>query len=202
MPGFDDRLSPAQIWQLVTFLHALADAQEARRLTGRVGDWRPIVAPDFAFEIAGGEQETLEEQRGRHAVLLVLYAYPQSRTRLVALTKARDTLEGAGVRVIAIPFDARDSAASKADGVDAAMLAFGDPRLAGVYSLLLPELPRSDGGSPERHAEFLVDRSGYLRSVRTDAGNASADRIAELVQDAARLAREPPHPPEARMHMH
>ena len=38
MPGFADRLTPTQRWQLVNFLRARADAEEARKLTGIVGD--------------------------------------------------------------------------------------------------------------------------------------------------------------------
>jgi len=202
MPGFDGRLTPEQVWQLVTFLHAVADAQGARGLTSEVGNWRPIVAPDFPFEIAGGEQETLVEQRGHRAVLVVLYAYPESRTRLTELSKARETLERAGVRVIAVPFDAEASGVSNAEGVDPALLALCDPSVAAVYSLFLPKLPEPHGGSPERHAEVLVDRAGYLRSVRIGANDASIDRISRLVQDADRLSREPAHPPESRTHMH
>ena len=37
MPGFADRLTQTQRWQLVNFLRARADAEEARKLTGIVG---------------------------------------------------------------------------------------------------------------------------------------------------------------------
>lgn len=202
MAAFEGRLTPAQTWQLVTFLHALADAQEARKLNSRVGDWRPIAAPDFTFEIAGQEQETLEEQRGQRAVLLVLYVSPESRTRLLALDEARETLGHAGVRVLAIPFDARTSIVSTAEGIDPTMVAFCDPSVAAAYSLFIPRLPSTQNGSREQHAEVLIDRNGYVRSVLAGLVDPSADRIAELVQDARRLDQEPSHPPASRTHGH
>ncbi len=200
MPAFEGRLAPGEIWELVTFLHALADDQVARRLTSRVSDWRPIIAPDFPFETAGGEQETLEEQRGRYAVLLVLYAYPESRTRLIALTEARATLERAGIRVIAIQFDARPPVT--AEGIDPAILAISDPTVVTAYARFLPPLSGAPEGTQPRDAEVFIDRNGYIRSVRIGPDSAPANRVADLVRDADQLGREPRRPPAFGIHMH
>ena len=202
MPAFEGRLTDEHIWQVMTFVHAETDAQEARALTNRIGDRRPIAAPDFPFETAGGEQETLAEQRARRAVLLVLYAYPESRERLIALAAVRSTLERAGLRIIAIPFDAKTPIASKTEAVDTTMLAVCDPSVAAVYSLFLPKPSEPREGSPERHAELLVDRAGYVRSISIGVAAVSGNRVAELLQDADRLAREPPTPKESHTHMH
>ncbi|HET7031479.1 MAG TPA: copper homeostasis membrane protein CopD, partial [Casimicrobiaceae bacterium] len=201
MPAFEGRLTDEQIWQVMTFVHAETDAREARALTNRVANRRPIAAPDFPFETAGGDQETLAEQRSSHAVLLVLYAYPESRERLIALAAARTTLERAGVRVIAIPIDAKTPIASNAEGVDATMLAVCDPSVAAVYSRFLPKPSGAREGAPAQHAELLVDRAGYVRSISIGVAAAPGNRVAELLQDADRLAREPPEP-VSRMHMH
>jgi mono/diheme cytochrome c family protein len=54
MPGFTSLLSSAEIWDLVQFLRAQADAAAATTLTGRAQPWRSaIVAPDFTFELPG-----------------------------------------------------------------------------------------------------------------------------------------------------
>jgi putative copper resistance protein D len=199
MPRFDDRLTSEQIWQVLTFLHAETDSREAQRLTGRVGDWRPVVAPDFAFEIAGGEQQTLVEQRGARAVLLVLYAYPESLPRLIAFGEAQATFDRAGLRVLAIPSDAKGPAASAADGIDPAILAVCDSNVAAAYSLFLPQ-PRGHGASADRHAEILIDPGGYVRSVHTGLSPAAVDRVAELARDADRLAREPTRSADVHAH--
>ena len=126
MPGFADRLTPTQRWQLVNFLRARADAEEARKLTGIVGAWRPIVAPDFTFEIGRGDQETLKEQRGRYTVLLVLYTLPASQPRLAAFAEAQARLARVGMRVVALPCAISTSTVPETDGIDRTMLAVGD----------------------------------------------------------------------------
>ena len=201
MPAFEDRLKPEEIWRVMTFVHAETDAREARGLTSRVGTWRPVVAPDFPFEI-GGEQETLAGQRGRRAVLLLLCAYPESRERLIALSSARRSLESAGVRVVALPIHARAAAASRMEGVDPNILAVSDQSVAAVYSLFLPRRSESRDALSERHAEFLVDRAGYIRAIRVGAGGAADAAVAELLQDAQRLGREPALSQQSATHMH
>ena len=199
MPAFEDRLKPEEIWRVMAFVHAETDAQEAQGLTSRVGQWRPIVAPDFPFEVAG-EQETLAGQRGPRAALLVRHAYPESRERLIALSSARRSLASAGVRIVALPIHARASVASRMEGVDPNILAGSDQSVAAVYSLFLPQRSESRVELSERHAEILLDRAGYVRAVRVGAGAASD--VAELLQDAQRLGREPALSQRAPTHMH
>lgn len=164
MPGFADQVAPTQRWQLVGFLRARAAAEAAWKLTGKVEAWRPIVAPDFTFEIGRGDQETLEEQRGRYAVLLALYTLPASQPRLAALAAARSRLAHAGVRVIALPCATSASAVPATDGVDPAMLAIGDASVVAAYALFLRAPARLQRDFTCGHAEFLVDRDGYLRA--------------------------------------
>ena len=200
MPGFADRLTPTQRWQLVNFLRARADAEEARKITGTVATWRPIVAPDFTFEIGRGDQETLEEQRGRDTVLLVLYTFPASEPRLAALAAARTRLARVGIRVVAL--QCANSPPPETDGIDPTMLAVGDASVATAYALFLRVSTRSQQDCAGGHGEVLVDRDGYLRALRAGLDEPAPDRIAELLLDAERLSREPPHPPPSGAHMH
>ena len=202
MPGFADRLTPTQRWQLINFLRARADAEDARKLTGTVGEWRPIVAPDFTFEIGRGDQETLKAQRGRYTVLLVLYTLPASQPRLAALSEARPRLARVGMRVIALPCAIPTSTLPETDGIDRAMLAVGDASVVSAYTLFLRGSARPQPDCAEGHGEFLVDRNGYLRALRAGLREPVPDRIAELLLDADRLNREPPHPPPSEAHMH
>jgi mono/diheme cytochrome c family protein len=98
MPGFGSRLTEMDVWYLIEFLHAQVEAQEATAMTDRIKPLRAIVAPDFTFEAPGRPQESLRDLRGREAVLLVLYALPQSLPRL-RLAKGRATRRGARHRV-------------------------------------------------------------------------------------------------------
>jgi putative copper resistance protein D len=202
MLGFADRLTPTQRWQVVSFLRARVTAEVARKLTGSVGAWRPIVAPDFTFEIGRGDQETLKEQRGRYTVLLVLYTLPASQPRLTALADARSSLARAGFRVIALPCAATASPVPESPGSDRAILAVGDASVVATYALFLHASASVQQNCTRGHGEFVIDRDGYLRALRTGLGEPAHDRIAELLVDADRLSREPPHPPASEAHLH
>ena len=80
----------------------------------------------------------------------------------------------------------------EADGIDPKMLAVAGASVATAYALFLPERVALE--LPYEHAEFLVDRYGYLRAVRAGLGEAARDRAADSVDDADRLRKEPPRP--------
>ena len=101
MPGVAPVLSDAAIWNVVQFLRALSEADAASALTTQVERLRPLVAPDFTFEIGAGAQESLQQQRG-HPTLLVLYALPGSLPRVRTLAAEESRFVAAGVRVIAV----------------------------------------------------------------------------------------------------
>jgi len=107
MPGFAYRLSDDRLWDLLNFLRAQADAERAQEMDSGVGDWRPIPAPDFDFQIGERAQESLRDYRGE-AVLLVFRA---REARLRALQAAEGELRRAGVRVVALRPGARIAAA-------------------------------------------------------------------------------------------
>ena len=62
MPGFASQLNDIEIWNLIQFLDAQAEARNALAMTDRVKPLRPVFAPDFTFEIIGRAQESLERQ--------------------------------------------------------------------------------------------------------------------------------------------
>ena len=107
MPGFGDRVGEDGLWDLLDYLRALADADRAREMDSGVGDWRPIPAPDFDFQIDERPQQSLRDYRGE-AVLLVFRA---REARLRALRAAEGELRRAGVRVVALRPDPQVAAA-------------------------------------------------------------------------------------------
>ncbi len=200
MPGFGERISEEQSWDLLNFLRAQAEAEEGKRMNTSVESWRAIVAPDFTFQIGRQPQESLALQRGRRVVLLVFYTLPGSLARLRALTDSKSDLDRVGIRVIAVPI--KHGAASHYDAgeVDAAMMAEPDSRIAIAYALFL----RTASGMPSMpdHFEFLIDRQGYLRARWIAKAEPEWNSLSELFHQVEFLNREKPRPPAPARHVH
>jgi hypothetical protein len=104
MPAFGSRLSDDDIWNVIEYLNAQVEAEEAIAMTDRIKPLRAIVAPDFAFESADRPQESMRQLRGQAAALLVLYTLPQSAPRLQQLAAEARAYARRGARVIVAPF--------------------------------------------------------------------------------------------------
>lgn len=165
MPGFADRLSEEERWDLVNFMRALGAAPAARRLGPTVEPDRPwLVAPDFAFAVGPIPAQALREYRGRRIVLLILYSLPVSRPRLAQLAQGYPLLAMLGVEVIAVPRDASADAIRRLGPEPRAMFPVvteGAREIVAAYDLF----------ADTPHAEFLIDRQGYLRARWAPAGD-------------------------------
>jgi putative copper resistance protein D len=182
MPGFGERLSEEERWDLVNFVRALAAANEAQRLGPAVGPDSPrIVAPDAAFMVGPTPARTLRDFRGNKLVLLVLYTLPGSRARLSELAENYPNFLVQGVDVVAVPRDA-DPAAIRRLGADPPIwfpvVTGGASDFVAAYGLL----------AREPHVEFLIDRQGYLRA--TSAGKRSWPDIRTLFAMVRQLNEE------------
>lgn len=189
MPAFGDRLAPEERWHVINFVRALAAADSARLLGPVVDRDRPwLVAPDFAFAVGPTAARALKDYRGQRIVLVVLYTLPASRTRLAELAQHYGTLSTLGVEVIAVPTDAAPDALHRL-GDEPPWILFpvvteGAREIVRTYRLL----------SPAPHAEFLVDRQGYLRAITGALGDASR-QINLLLAEVQTLNEERPAPP-------
>lgn len=163
MPAFADRVDADGRWDLVNFVRALGAAESARTLTDAVERERPrIAAPDFTFTVGPTSARALREYRGRRAVLLVLYTLPASAARLAELAQRYDVIVPLGAEIIAVPTDAGPDAIRRLAGVARAVFPVvtgGAAEIVTTYALFADAL----------HAEFLVDRQGYLRAQATGA---------------------------------
>ncbi|MGH7354993.1 MAG: CopD family protein, partial [Candidatus Rokuibacteriota bacterium] len=158
MPAFGERLSPDTRWDLVNFIRALGAAAAARSLD-TIEPGRPrIVAPDFTFAVGGIPARSLKDFRGRRIVLLVLYTLPASRPRLDSLARRQLELVTQGLEVIAVPMDAAPDAIRRLgpSQIFYAVVTEGARDIVDTYRLFAPRA---------QHAEFLVDRQGYLRAI-------------------------------------
>ena len=176
MPGFEGRLAEEERWDIVNAVRALADAEAARSLGSAVEAGRPwLVAPDFTYAVGPGAPHTLKESRGRRIVVLVIYSLPASLPRLTELASAYGTLATLGVEVIAVPADAAPDAIRR--------LATPVPVLFPIVTDGAAEIVRAYRlfGQAE-HAEFLIDRQGYLRARWLTDGSAPSlnTRLAEI----------------------
>ena len=192
MPGFDGRLDETQRWDVINFIRALGAAAESRGIGRQVEPDRAwLVAPDFTVSVGPLAPGALRDYRGRRMVLLVLYTLPASRARIDELTRAYDVLWVTGVEVIAVPTNASPDA-------------IGD--LGSSPPVLFPVV--TDGGAeivttyrlfaPGPHAEFLIDRQGYLRAIWKDG---VVPEVAAVQAQVEKLNQEkaPPFPDD---HVH
>jgi putative copper resistance protein D len=189
MPAFGDRLAPEERWHVINFVRALAAADSARLLGSVVERDRPwLVAPDFTFAVGPTAARALKDYRGQRIVLVVLYTLPASRTRLAQLAQHYGTLSTLGVEVIAVPTDAAPDTLRRLGGEPPWILfpvvTEGAREIVRTYRLL----------SPAPHAEFLVDRQGYVRAITGALGDASRE-INLLLAEVQTLNEERPAPP-------
>ena len=196
MPGFAERISDERLWDLLNFLRAQADAERAKEMDSGVGEWRPIAAPDFDFQVDEHPQESLRAHLGRY-VLLVFYAHPDAGGRLRALEAAQSQLRRAGVRVVAM---AMKGAEMPRHAGDVSMIAEPDSRVAAAYALFR----RTANGVPPvpDHIEFLIDRDGNLRARWTPGEKPDWSRIPELLAQIEMLDREGAHKSAPAEHVH
>jgi putative copper resistance protein D len=202
MPGFASKLSDMEIWNLIQFLDAMAEAQNAIAMTDRVKPLRPVLAPDFTFEFIGRPQETLEQQRGSRVTLLVFYTLPESLPRLRQLAMQERALRAAGARVIAVPISASSSAIGAGIAGDGeSIFAIASPKVANAYAMFARQADGSNEGA-WKHLEFLVDRHGYLRVRWIGVPDAAFERTTDTLSQIDLLMREPPRAPVQWGHRH
>jgi len=173
MPAFG-HLEPDQRWSLVNYLRALAAADPARRLGPVVDSARPqVVAPDFTFAVGPTPPRALRDYRGARIVLVVLYTLPGSRERMAELAARYELFAPLGAEIIAVPTDASPHAIKMLGSeprIFFPVVTEGAVDIVRTYGLFMP--------AP--HAEFLVDRQGYLRAL--EAAPRATDRLLANIQ--------------------
>jgi peroxiredoxin len=200
MPEFGSQLQDAQRWHAIHYLRALGMAGFCAAVTSRIGtevepDHAWLAAPDFPISVGPLTPKALSDFRGRKMVLLVLYDLPGSRARLTELAKRYGALSVLGVEIVAVPPKSSPEAIADLGQSPPALFAVvtdGNEEIAAAYRLFAP------GGA---HAEFLIDRRGYIRAIwRSDeTGMPDADAVQAQVE---RLNEEKSPPPLADDHIH
>jgi putative copper resistance protein D len=200
-PDSPDRLSEEQRWDVVNFLRTLSAAERARSLADVVEPEKPwLVAPDFTYAVGPGAQQSLKDFRGRRVVLLVLFTLPQSRPRLSQLARNYDILQTMGAEVLAVPLDGGEQIVSRlgpSPRILFPVITEGGKEIVDTYSLFRP----AAGTPAAAHAEFLIDRQGYLRARWTPEGKGWTE-VTALLAEIQQLNQEAPTAPPADEHVH
>jgi putative copper resistance protein D len=206
MPGFHDRLSAEERWDLINFLRTLAAAEQARSLGPQVEPEPWLVAPDFSYTTVAGDGQTLKDQRGRNLVLLVFFRLPGSHDRLTQLHNLSPHLHRLGVEVLAVPLRTDHEASLElgtfprlpmvADGATEAVITYTLFRksLSPTGRLPIPPFPS--------HLEFLIDRQGYIRTRWLPGSGPRWAEAEALLATIEWLNHEKPRRPAPDEHIH
>jgi putative copper resistance protein D len=185
MPAFG-RLEPDARWDVVNYVRTLGAATVARDLGAAVQPEQPrIAAPDFVFAVGPTPPRALRDYRGARSVLVVLYTLPGSRPRLAELAARYELLAPLGIEIIAVPTDAAPDAIKRLGDeppIFFPVVTDGAAEIVATYGLF----------APGPHAEFLVDRQGYLRA-RDAAPRGTEQLLANVAAlNAEKIVAAPP----------
>lgn len=196
MPAFAERLDDAARWHIVNYLRALDTSLDPREVGPRVepdNGW--LVAPDFPIDVGPLTPRSLRDFRGRKMVLLVLYSLPASRERMIELARRYGVLSVLGLEVVAVGPRSSDEAIAELGAnppVYFPVVTSAAEEIGSTYRLLAGDAT---------HAEFLIDRQGYIRAIWRDdlAGMPDATSVQAQVE---RLNEEKAPPPLPDDHIH
>jgi putative copper export protein/mono/diheme cytochrome c family protein/peroxiredoxin len=207
MPGFQDRLSEEERWDLINVVRILSAAEQARPLGPTVSPNLRAVAPDFTYTTPFGEARALKDFRGRDQVLLVFFRLPESRQRLTQLQELYAQVRPLGVEILGIPWQQDDGLAEAMGHLSLAfpLVRDGGSEAATVYAVfrrsLSPEFSAPDPPLPA-HMEFLVDRQGYLRGRWIPDEGVGWSEPARLMAAIEMLHQEKLAAPPPDLHVH
>lgn len=203
MPAFGETLSEDERWDLINFLRALAAGEQARALTPLVERNGPrVVAPDFTYAVGPTPPRSLKEFRGRWMALVVLFSLPESRHRIDQLAAAYREIEFSGTEVVAVPMDADPAIIGRLGATPPILFPVvteGAAEITAAYGLF----SRAPGPPAPGHAEFLLDRQGYLRARWIPGGGGRGwDDLATLRAQIDVLDKEQRSGPAPDEHVH
>jgi putative copper export protein/mono/diheme cytochrome c family protein/peroxiredoxin len=196
MPEFGSQLEENDRWNVINYIRALGFAADTRHVGREVEpDHAWLLAPDFTFSVGPLTPMSLSDFRGRRLVLVVLYALPGSRERMSELARRYGALSVQGVEVFAVSPQASFQAIAALGSQPPVLFPVatdGNEAIATAYRLFAP-------GSA--HAEFLIDRQGFIRAIwRSDRGGMPDS--SDVQRQVERLNEEREPPPLADDHIH
>ncbi len=170
MPGYQDKLSDEDRWDVVNYVHALSRGYQARILSPEIIPNRPNVQPpSFSYSAHDGTGGILHDFREDKVVLLVLFSWPESQQRIEQLKNTYTRLKQQNMTILAVPtteLNAEELALVTAE-LPFPVVTQSAAEIVTSYALSRRTMTHPDllgrGSNPD-HMEFLIDRYGYLRA--------------------------------------
>lgn len=170
MPGYADKLSEEERWDLINFLHAMSRGFDARLLGSMIAPEMPAIAsPVFNYTASDGSSGNLKDFRLQKNVLMVLFAWPQAKDRFFQLAASYDRIRDLNTEILAVPIHPlTDDQLQQITAIAPfPVVTEGWQEIKDTYwwyrrVRVVPDL--SGKGMFPQHMEFLTDRFGYLRA--------------------------------------
>ena len=170
MPGFADKLSEEDRWDLINFLHAMSRGFDARLLGSMIVPETPSIAsPVFNYSASDGSSGNLKDFRLQKNVLMVLFAWPQAKERFFQLAASYDRIRDLNTEILAVPIHPLTDAQLQqiTEIAPFPIVTEGWQEIKDAYwwyrrVRVVPDL--SGKGMFPQHMEFVTDRFGYLRA--------------------------------------
>jgi putative copper export protein/mono/diheme cytochrome c family protein len=175
MPGFANKLSPDQRWDLINFVLARTAGVLTAKTSSQVTTTAAPPLPDFAFE-QNGAQNTLSQTLKSGPVLIVLFAAQPQRARLEQLTGLQARLAAAGLHIVAVGLGPSVSNA---------------PLVAQVSDDVRATLALFRSGTDGGETELMLDRNASVRARWTASEAGGLADPSTLLADAVRVASIP-----------
>ncbi|MGH6819336.1 MAG: CopD family protein, partial [Methylocella sp.] len=209
MPGFADVLTNDDRWDIINFLGAFAVGYQARIIETKINPGQHWLGPvDFQVNDETGNTNLLTDYQRKSALLLVLFSCTEENiatetARLEQLLSARERLAALGNKIILIA-PGKTCAPLRSLAKGNILIADRDTEdVAASYGLFTRTFlnRRMDVvRAPRLHAEFLIDRWGYIRARwLPEEDNAWSD-LGYLETQLQKLSQEPPAPPPPDVH--
>ena len=200
MPGFSHSLSEEERWDVINYLRALASGERAKNLAPVIEQTPWLVAPDFAYETNAGTAKTLKDHRANKIVLLIVLNLQDTEERLRELGKTAAQLQGAEVEIVVVPsLIDRQFVDKQLPGL---IVSEGIREIVETYKLFASSFNNENPMASTPHAEFLIDKQGYIRARWLPAENPAWQNSALLMQQIDALRKETPTAPAPDEHVH
>ncbi|MDV6340872.1 CopD family protein [Nitrosomonas sp. Is24] len=170
MPGYADKLSEEERWDLINFLHAMSRGFDARLLGSMIVPETPAIAsPVFNYSASDGSSGNLKDFRLQKNVLMVLFAWPQAKERFFQLAASYDRIRDLNTEILAVPIHplTDEQLQQITEIAPFPIVTEGWQEIKDAYwwyrrVRVVPDL--SGKGMFPQHMEFVTDRFGYLRA--------------------------------------
>jgi copper resistance protein D len=209
MPPFSDVLTKDDRWDIINFLGAFAVGYQARVIEPKIQPGQYWLGPpDFQVTDENGNASLMSDYRRKSALLVVLFSCKQENmaqetARLEQLLAARERLGGHGAKIILV---APGKICEPLHALATGKIFIADHEtgeVAATYGLFTRSFHNRQQlvvRVPDVHAEFLIDRSGYIRARWLPEEDNSWSDPAFIETQLEMLSREPPAPPPPDVH--